>query len=103
VAQHLAAKLHAYTLPREQPNTRLKDLVDMVAMAAIDQVEADVLMRSVEATFEARGTHAVRRATDGIQARAGGSERCSRASQVPVLLAYMLLVGSRRVLSRHPN
>jgi predicted nucleotidyltransferase component of viral defense system len=59
VAQHLAEKLRAYTLPREQPNTRVKDLVDMVAMAAIDHVEADVLTRSVEATFSARGTHAV--------------------------------------------
>jgi predicted nucleotidyltransferase component of viral defense system len=59
VAQHLAEKLHAYTLPRDQPNTRVKDLVDMVAMAAIDEVHADALARSVEATFSARGTHPV--------------------------------------------
>lgn len=59
VAQHLAEKLHAYTLPRDQPNTRVKDLVDMVAMAAIDEVAADDLVRSVEATFSARGTHPV--------------------------------------------
>jgi hypothetical protein len=59
VAQHLAEKLHAYTLPRGQPNTRVKDLVDMVAMAAIDQIDADALARSVEATFSARGTQAV--------------------------------------------
>jgi hypothetical protein len=59
VAQHLAEKLHAYSLPRDQVNTRVKDLVDMVAIAAIDRVSADALTASVQATFEARGTHAV--------------------------------------------
>jgi hypothetical protein len=38
---------------------RVKDLVDMVAMAAIDRVDADALTMSVSATFKARATHAV--------------------------------------------
>ena len=59
VPQHLAEKLHAYTLPRDEPNTRVKDLVDMVSIAAIDRVEADALTLSVRATFGARATHAV--------------------------------------------
>lgn len=29
VTQHLAEKLHAYTLPRDRPNSRVKDLVDV--------------------------------------------------------------------------
>jgi len=59
IAQHLAEKLRAYSLPRDQVNTRVKDLVDMVAIAAIDRVRADVLAASIEATFTARGTHLV--------------------------------------------
>ncbi len=57
VPQHLAEKLHAYTLPRGQENTRVRDLVDLVLIAATETVEADRLSRSVEATFAIRGTH----------------------------------------------
>jgi hypothetical protein len=59
VVQHLAEKLHAYTLPRAQENTRVRDLVDLVIIAATETVEADRLSRSVEATFALRGTHPV--------------------------------------------
>jgi hypothetical protein len=57
VAQHLAEKLHAYTLPRAEENTRVKDLLDLVFIAAVEDVDADRLMRSVRATFDARSTH----------------------------------------------
>ncbi len=59
VVQQLAEKLHAYTLPRAQENTRVKDLVDLVIIAAIERVEADRLSRSVVATFETRRTHEI--------------------------------------------
>jgi predicted nucleotidyltransferase component of viral defense system len=59
VAQHLAEKLHAYTLPRGQVNTRVRDLVDLVIIATAELVEANRLFRSVEATFAMRGTHAI--------------------------------------------
>jgi hypothetical protein len=59
VTQHLAEKLHAYTLPRGQENTRVRDLVDLVIIATTEQVEADRLSRSVEATFAIRGTHPI--------------------------------------------
>jgi len=59
VAQHLAEKLHAYTLPRDQESTRVRDLVDLVMFAATEQVESDHLSRCVEATFATRGTHAL--------------------------------------------
>lgn len=59
VAQHLAEKLHVYTLPRAQENTRVRDLVDLVVIAAAEKVEADRLSRSVDATFAVRGTHPI--------------------------------------------
>jgi len=59
VPQHLAEKLHAYTLPRGQENTRVRDLVDLVIIAATEKVEADRLSRSVEATFAVRRTHPI--------------------------------------------
>jgi hypothetical protein len=59
VPQHLAEKLHAYTLPRGQENTRVRDLVDLVIIAATATIEADRLRRSVVATFGLRGTHPI--------------------------------------------
>jgi predicted nucleotidyltransferase component of viral defense system len=59
VTQHLAEKLHAYTLPRNQENTRVRDLVDLVIIAATERVDAVSLARSVEATFEVRASHPI--------------------------------------------
>lgn len=59
VLQHLAEKLHAYTLPRDQENTRVRDLVDLVIIVSTEIVEADRLSRAVEATFGVRGTHPI--------------------------------------------
>jgi len=59
VSQHLAEKLHAYTLPRSQENTRVRDLVDLVVIAAAEKVDAARLYRCVEATFDLRGTHPI--------------------------------------------
>lgn len=59
VTQHLAEKRHSYTLPRGQENTRVRDLVDLVIIAATETIEADRLARSVAATFAIRGTHPI--------------------------------------------
>lgn len=59
VTQHLAEKLHAYTLPRVQENTRVRDLVDLIILSANEKIEADRLARSVRATFTIRGTHPI--------------------------------------------
>lgn len=59
-AQHFAEKLHAYTRDYgERPNTRVRDLVDMVLL--IDEgLEPDVrCVRIVEHLFKVRGTHPV--------------------------------------------
>jgi predicted nucleotidyltransferase component of viral defense system len=57
VEQHLAEKLHAYTLPRQDENTRVKDLVDLAYIAGRDRVDGDHLTAAVQATFDARTTH----------------------------------------------
>jgi hypothetical protein len=57
VTQHLAEKLHAYTLPRDAENTRVKDLVDMVILAGMEEVDGSKLAASTAATFATRGSH----------------------------------------------
>lgn len=54
---HLAEKLHALTIPREQENSRLKDLIDIGLLANHDVIDAKRLFHSVEATFTFRNTH----------------------------------------------
>jgi hypothetical protein len=59
LTQHLAEKLHADTLPRTSPNTRTKDLVDLVVIAAVESVDGTELLESLRATFDTRHTHDV--------------------------------------------
>lgn len=56
---HIAEKLHAYTLPRPRPNSRIKDLPDLALLAGIREIAADELRTAIAATFLHRGTHAV--------------------------------------------
>lgn len=57
---HLAEKLHAYTLPRDSVNTRLKDLVDMPLLAmTLDEVTVSELRQAFEQTFKFRNTHKI--------------------------------------------
>jgi hypothetical protein len=50
IETHLAEKLHAYTMPRVRPNTRVKDLPDLVLLGTIRALEAATVR-------EARGDH----------------------------------------------
>ncbi|MGI8552771.1 MAG: nucleotidyl transferase AbiEii/AbiGii toxin family protein [Dehalococcoidia bacterium] len=59
VVQHLAEMLHAYTLPSNAANTRVKDRVDLVTIAAVEAVEAETLLPALRATFGVRGTHSL--------------------------------------------
>jgi hypothetical protein len=55
---HLAEKLHAYTVPRDRVNMRLKDLVDMPLIAlALDGVPTTQLREAFDLTFNFRDTH----------------------------------------------
>jgi len=58
--EQFAEKLHAYTLPRTgRPNTRAKDLVDMLLLFDSDTIDPARLLENIKATFRRRGTHDV--------------------------------------------
>jgi hypothetical protein len=59
IETHLAEKLHAYTLPRPRPNTRVKDLPDIALLGTMQPLDAERLRLALAQTFEFRGTHAV--------------------------------------------
>ncbi len=59
VETHIAEKLHAYTMPRERPNSRVKDLPDLALPATIGNLASLRVRRAIEQTFEFRGTHPV--------------------------------------------
>lgn len=54
---HIAEKLHAYTLPRAKPNTRVKDLPDLALLATAQPIAAQRLRSALEQTFAFRNTH----------------------------------------------
>ena len=57
IETHIAEKLHAYTMPRSRPNTRLKDLPDLALLASAQPVEAARVRAALEQTFSFRRTH----------------------------------------------
>jgi hypothetical protein len=59
VEAHIAEKLHAYTLPRSRPNTRVKDLPDLALLASIGMLDATRVRAALSDTFTFRGTHAL--------------------------------------------
>lgn len=57
IAQHVAEKLHALTLPRDVDNTRARDLVDLAWFAQNFTFRSETLINACEATFDRRATH----------------------------------------------
>lgn len=55
--QQFAEKLHAYTLPRKTPNSRARDLVDMLLLIESGKLERERMIEAVKITFERRRTH----------------------------------------------
>ena len=56
--QHFAEKLHAYTMPRDNLNSRDKDLLDLVTL--IDSnLDPAITANAVQYVFEFRATHAI--------------------------------------------
>jgi hypothetical protein len=55
--QQFAEKLHAYTLPRRNPNSRVKDLVDLALLSGYGDLNSGRLLEALRLTFERRGTH----------------------------------------------
>lgn len=57
VVTHIAEKLHAYTIPRERPNSRVKDLPDIALLAGAGNLDSQLLRSALRQTFSFRGTH----------------------------------------------
>jgi predicted nucleotidyltransferase component of viral defense system len=57
IETHLAEKLHAYTLPRSRPNSRVKDLPDLAFLGMVREVDSARLRMALAQTFEFRRTH----------------------------------------------
>lgn len=59
IETHIAEKLHAYTMPRERPNSRVKDLPDLALLATTGALDAKRVRAALEQTFAFRKTHAL--------------------------------------------
>jgi predicted nucleotidyltransferase component of viral defense system len=57
--QQFAEKIHAYTLPRKIPNSRVKDLIDILLLIDQGNLNNDRLVNMLFETFQRRGTHAI--------------------------------------------
>ncbi|NRD55015.1 nucleotidyl transferase AbiEii/AbiGii toxin family protein [Corallococcus exiguus] len=57
IETHLAEKLHAYTMPRWSPNSRVKDLPDIPLLASTGALDASRLRSAIHQTFTFRDTH----------------------------------------------
>ena len=54
---HLAEKLHAYTLPRPRPNSRVKDLPDIALLSTLRELRSGELLKALKWTLDHRRTH----------------------------------------------
>ena len=54
IEKHLAEKLHAYTLPRLRPKTRVKDLPDVALLGTMQPMDTERLRLALTQTFEFR-------------------------------------------------
>lgn len=59
IETHIAEKLHACTMPRPRPNSRVKDLPDLARLASAQAIGATRLRAALEQTFTFRKTHAL--------------------------------------------
>ena len=55
--QQFAEKLHSCTLERDNPNSRVKDIVDLVLLIKQVSMSRDKLIALARATFTKRDTH----------------------------------------------
>ena len=59
IETHIAEKLHAYTMPRPRPNSRVRDLPDIALLATAGRLDAHELSAALDQTFAFRRTHAL--------------------------------------------
>lgn len=57
IETHIEEKLHAYTMPRPRPNSRVKDLPDLALLATVRPLDAALVRHALDQTFAYRRTH----------------------------------------------
>ncbi len=57
VEQQFAEKIHAYTLPRKNTNSRVKDVIDILLLIESDLLDKKLLAKSILKVFHRRKTH----------------------------------------------
>lgn len=57
IEAHIAEKLHAYSLPRARPNSRVKDLPDIALLSTIREIDSATLLAAIANVFDRRATH----------------------------------------------
>jgi predicted nucleotidyltransferase component of viral defense system len=57
--QQFAEKVHAYTLPRKTPNSRVKDLVDILLLIENGKLKTAKVNNALSKTFKRRNTHPI--------------------------------------------
>lgn len=57
IEQQFAEKVHSYTLPRDQTNTRAKDLIDMILLIKSNNRIPEVFQYALHRVFRARNIH----------------------------------------------
>jgi len=55
--QHFAEKLHSYTLQRQMPNSRARDLIDMLLLIGSGKMDRTKIRQALSAIFKRRKTH----------------------------------------------
>jgi len=55
--QQFAEKIHAYTLPRNSANSRVKDLADLALLIGSGELDKQRILDALRLTFERRATH----------------------------------------------
>lgn len=59
IEMHIAEKLHAYCVPKEKNNSRIKDFPDLAILASLRPINIAILRTAVEQTFNDRNTHSL--------------------------------------------
>jgi hypothetical protein len=59
VETHISEKLHAYTVPRPRPNSRVKDLPDLALLGMVGELDGQALLSAIHETYGHRKTHDV--------------------------------------------
>ncbi len=99
VETHVAEKLHAYTMPRSRPNSRVKDLPDLALLATVGALHESVLRRALHTTFGFRGSHDLPECIPDPPLEWGAVyRRMARADSLPWESIDVLLGAVRRFL-----